>query len=108
MKRRVVTASIRDGACDHCDQDEPAHGRNRQPVEGLPAELQVEPGCRDRRIRDVRKEPTTLRCVQVNGIITSEHSGDVAVSVPAKDGPDEPRTRVSSPEQEEIDASASS
>ena len=77
-------------------------------MEGLPADLQVEPSCRARGIRDVRKEPATLRCVQVNDIVTSEHSGDVAVSKPAKDGPGEPRTRVSSPEQEEIDASASS
>jgi len=77
-------------------------------VEGLPADLQVEPSCRAREIRDVRKEPATLRCVQVNDIVTSEYSGDVAVSKPAKDGTDEPRTRVSSPEQEEIDASASS
>ena len=63
-------------------------------MERLPADLQVEPGCRVRRIRDVRKEPATLRCVQVNGIITSEHSGDVAVSKPVKDDTYEPRTRV--------------
>ena len=53
------------------------------------------------KIRDGRKEPTTLRCVQVNSIITSEHSGDVAVSAPAKDGPDEPRVRVYTTEQVE-------
>ena len=46
MKRRVVTASTRDGARDCHDQHQPAHGRNRQPVEVLPADLQVEPGCR--------------------------------------------------------------
>ena len=77
-------------------------------MEGLPAELQVEPGCRVRRIRDVRKEPAALRCVQANSIIISEHSGDVAVSEPVKDDTYEPRTRVSSPKQEEIDTSVSS
>ena len=49
----------------------------------------------------MREEPTTLRCVQMSGINVLAHSGDVAVSVPAKDGPDNPRVRVSMTEQVE-------
>ena len=42
-------ASIRDGAGDRCDEDRPARNLHRQPEEGLPAELKVEPGCRRRK-----------------------------------------------------------